>query len=146
MRWSLSFPDKFVLFFKIFKEKKYAGLIILFAVGLLLIGIASVPRSEEADAAEMTLEEYKQRLEEELEDACSSVNGVGKCRVIVTFERGAENTYKSGNLVESKPPRVLGVSVICRGADSDEVRRAITQMMTSLFDIGANRVSVMLME
>ncbi len=143
MRWSLSFQDKIKAFFK---DKKSAGIIILIAVGLLLIMLASASDSEKSDDTQMTLEQYKERLEEELKSACSSIQGVGRCRVIVTFESGAENTYKNGNLVESKPPRVLGVSVICSGADSDKVRSDVTQMMTSLFDIGANRVSVMRLE
>jgi len=130
---------------QILKDKKrLSAIVLLFAVGLLLLAMSSISSDKEAsEVKEISLAEYKERLEGELEDACSRIEGVGSCRVIVTFERGAENTYKSGVLVESKPPTVMGVTVICRGADSASVRTAITGMMTSLFDIGANRVAVM---
>ncbi|MBQ8689515.1 MAG: hypothetical protein IJ515_04040 [Clostridia bacterium] len=124
-------------------KKRPVVIILLLAVGLLLLTLSSCPEKETEEAVEKTLEEYKAELEDELESACSMVGGVGKCRVIVTFERGTENSYKGSQLLESKPPRVMGVSVICQGADSASVRSEITEMMTALFDIGSNRVAIL---
>ena len=62
---------------------------------------------------------------------------------MITFERGEERTYKGSQIIETKPPRVLGVSVLCEGGASDRVRAEITEMLCALFDIGANRVSVL---
>ncbi|MBQ9733925.1 MAG: hypothetical protein IJV74_06800 [Clostridia bacterium] len=124
--------------------KKYPViLILLIAVGLFLLSVPSFQKDEVAVNEEKTLEEYKAELEDELEAACSMVSGVGKCRVIVTFERGTENSYKGSQLIESKPPRVMGVSVICQGADSSAVRSEITEMMSALFNIGSNRVAIL---
>ena len=111
-------------------------------VALVLFSLGGT-KEEEVEKSSQSLAEYKAELERELESACSSIRGVGRCEVIVTFSRGAENTYKGTNLIESKPPEVMGVSVICEGADSDEVRAGIVGMMSSLFSIGTNRVSVM---
>ena len=97
---------------------------------------------EEAAKDEVSLGEYKAELEKELEKLCSSIDGVGKCSVSVSFSRGVENSYKSGKLVETKPPRVLGVAIVCRGADSARVRQSLTELFTSLFDIPSNRVSI----
>lgn len=119
--------------------------LILAVIGVLLILIPT--GSEEARADDMvTLEEYKLKLEDELTDLCHSVKGVGRCRVMVTFLRGEENTYKGSVLIESKPPRVLGVSIVCQGADNDSVRAYLTEMICALFDIGANRVAVLRLE
>ena len=90
-----------------------------------------------------SLAEYKESLETELARLCSSVEGVGKCTVTVSFERGEEKLYKGSTLIETKPPRVMGITVVCRGADSDSVRASLTAMLSSLFDIGSNRVSVL---
>jgi hypothetical protein len=95
----------------------------------------------ETDRAELS--EYKAALEKELSEVCSSVKGVGRCRVTVTFSRGEGLIYKGSTLLESRPPKVMGVTVVCKGADSDAVRAEIVGMMTALFDIGANRVSVL---
>ncbi len=131
------------------KVKDYAqknkGSVLLFAIlvlGVFLLIFSSAPKTEiEADTE--SLEEYKERLEEELSEVCSSVRGVGRCRVTVTFERGEEKIYKGSSLIETKPPKVLGVTVVCKGADSDGVRSEIISMMSALFDIGTNRIAVL---
>lgn len=144
MRWSLKSADKI---FSFLKERKRAAIFIaLICAGLLLIALSSLPSGTDTNAEPQTLAEYKAELEAELESVCSSVSGVGKCRVIVTFERGAENTYKGSNLIESKPPRVMGVSVVCRGAESDAVCAELTNMLSALFDIGKNRIAVLKLE
>ena len=130
---------------QLFKGKyRLVALIFAVALGVVLIAFSFWNGgNDENSNYTQSLEEYKSELEGELEEACSSIRGVGRCKVILTFARGAENVYKGNNLIESKPPEVMGVSVICEGADSDEVRAHITGMMTSLFGIGANRISVM---
>lgn len=131
---------------KVLLKGKYR---VLFIVCAAIVGVVFIAfsfgggRESDTEPNAESLAEYKATLEGELESACSSIRGVGRCEVIVTFARGAENTYKGTSLIESKPPEVMGVSVICQGADSDDVRACITGMMSSLFGIGANRVSVM---
>ena len=135
--------ESFFSGFKIFKDKKkLSAVIILIAVGIMLVAVSGASE-ESGGKQEISLAEYKAELEDELENMCSSIKGVGKCRVMLTFERGEENTYKGSSLVESKPPRVLGVSVVCRGADSPEIKRALVDMLSALFDIGTNRISVL---
>lgn len=124
-------------------KRKLRTALLLLALGIMLIAFSVASSSDSKDTGSVTLEKYKESLEKELEELCSSVKGVGKCRVMITFERGEENTYKGSALIESKPPRVMGVSVVCRGAESDSVRREITDMLSALFDIGSNRISVL---
>ena len=134
--------DKLV---KFFSEHKRAVLIaVLIIMGIFLIFLSSSGEEETSKTTDdITLGEYKKALEEELSSLCSKIDGVGKCHVTVTFERGEQNSYKGNTLVESKPPRILGVTVVCRGGDSDRVKSEITDVMISLFDIGSNRVAVL---
>ena len=145
VRWILELAESFVLRCKnaLKDKKKLRTALLLCALGVLLIAFSAATATGDRGGDEVTLEEYKKDLESELSELCSSVRGVGKCRVMVTFERGEENTYKGSSLVESKPPRVMGVSIVCRGADSDEVRRELVDMLSALFDIGSNRISVL---
>ena len=113
------------------------------AVGVLLLCIPNGSTESAADSEQESLSEYKLRLEEELSDVCSSVSGVGKCRIMVTFERGAENVYKGSQLIESTPPRVSGVTVVCEGGESQAVRSTLTEMISALFGIGKNRIAVL---
>ena len=126
------------------KNKKSIIILILLLSGIFMLIFSSSaatesPKSEESEG----LDEYKKRLEGELADICSSVSGVGKCRVTVTFERGEEKIYKGSSLIESRPPKVMGVTVVCKGADSDAVKAEIVGMMSALFDIGANRIAIL---
>ncbi len=116
----------------------------MIAIGIILIFVSSsFGKSEDKSADGITLDEYKIRLEEEIASICSDVSGVGKCRVFITLERGEQNVYKGSSVIETKPPKVLGVTVVCRGADSDYVRAELTDMITALFDIGSNRVAIL---
>ena len=117
------------------------------AVGALLLFIPIGEASNENSAdSDLELSEYKARLEDELADTCSSVEGVGKCRVMITFERGVENVYKGSQLIESTPPRVLGVTVVCEGGASPTVKVTLAEMIAALFGIGKNRIAVLEMK
>ena len=129
------------------KDKRKVFVMILLAfVGILLVCVSGFKGEGEPDVPEQTLDEYKHALEAELEDVCSLVEGVGRCRVSISFEKGAENSYKGSLLTESRPPKVLGVSVVCQGAGSDAVRAALTEMISALYGIGTNRVAVLKMQ
>ncbi len=102
---------------------------IVFAVGILLIIVAASTnnsnKNEESDSLEVKLEEL-----------CSSLVGVGKCRVMVTYTK-EESRYGVKN-----EPRVESVAVVCRGADSATVRAELTKLLSSLYGIGTNRISI----
>jgi len=122
------------------KNKKILIIAVLLLMGLFF----SISFGGEDSTAEVqTLDGYKEKMEEELKKLCSSIDGVGKCTVTVSFSKGEESTYKSGKLVETKPPKVLGVAVACRGAESARVRQSLTELFTSLFDIPTNRVAIL---
>ena len=130
--------------FSFFKENKRARLfLLLIIIGILLILISSADADRGKEKSVESLDQYRQRLESELSEICSDVEGVGRCRVFVTFERGSQSVYKGSALLETKPPRVLGVTVVCRGGDSDYVRRELVTMLSALFDIGTNRIAVL---
>ena len=133
----------FLGFLKGKKKTVVTALLILLGLILILSSSFSEDAKNENRNEIITLDEYKERLEEEIRELCSSVDGVGKCRVTVTFERGEQNVYKGSSVIETKPPRVQGISVVCRGADSDRVRIQLTELLTALFDIGSNRVAIL---
>lgn len=130
-------------FFNYLKDKRRLVLVaVLIAAGFLLI-LIPLSGNEEITPETDSLSEYKAGLEQELAQVASSVKGVGKCRVLITFERGEQNTYRGSELIESKPPLVLGVTVVCTGADRDSVRAELTEMMTALFNIPSTRVAIL---
>lgn len=129
--------NRFVAFFA--ADKKRAVAIVAAVIGIMLILLSSVG-SAERGASES---DYgAEALESEVEEMLSSIRGVGKCRVKISFVTGERLEYKSGEIVCREPPRVLGVSVVCEGGDTAEVRRAVYDAIEALFDIGSNRISV----
>ena len=143
MRWSLNLRERI----KGALGKRAGAVIacIAVAVGLVLVFSSSYEDDVE-EAQETDLVEYRRELEAEVADMCSRIKGVGECCVMITLERGEENTYKGSQLIESKPPRVLGVSVLCEGGEITRVRADVTAMVCALFDVGANRVCVLSLE
>lgn len=124
----------------ILKDKKRLMIFAAAAIGILMM---LIPFGNSDGKGEVSLDEYKAALEEEIAELCSRVEGVGRCTVCVTFAEGEQVQYRSSNVVSSTPPRVMGVAIVCEGAGSPLVRAAIIDCMTSLFDIGSNRVSVL---
>lgn len=120
----------------------------LFLAALALIGIALLilPSAARDESESASLSEYKRELEDELEDMISQIDGAGRCSVTVTFSDGERYGYSGSRITSVSPPRVLGVSVVCEGGGSSEVAERISDAVTALFDIGANRVCILKMK
>lgn len=123
-------------------NKKLSLLIAALIVLLAFFSIFDSEAKESVGVETTDLSSYAETLQIELSELCSSIDGVGKCRVYVSFYKGEESVYKNGVLVEYNPPRVLGVFVVCQGGDRADVRRELTELFSSLFDLGANRVKI----
>lgn len=137
----------------------------LIGVGLLLFGGCEEERKKsQADVStnEELLLAYQAQAEERVRALCCSVNGVGSVQaVIVTLERGFESEYaveyangtekyvligsgnsETGLLLSSSPPRIRGIGVVCTGAESAEVRRELTLLLCSAFDLASHHVYI----
>lgn len=109
---------------------------------------------------------YEEKLETRLEEIISSVDGVGKCKVMITLEKDdrkifAKDSYNKENenkyeyvivkngdgdndgLVESTVmPEIRGVAVVCDGGDSAVVRTEVVSLVSSVFSVSSARISV----
>ena len=104
----------------------------LIAAVLILIGISLIFSGSVSDEAASTADDVEKRLTE----MCSSLAGVGECRVMVTYKVSDERYGSSGTRT------VESVAVVCRGADKPSVRAELTEMLSSLFGIGTNRIHI----
>ena len=118
------------------------GVILILGVALLLFASDGKEEAEiKSDAEELSA--YGTALEERLTALCAEVSGVGRVRVMVTLESGAQAQYKGSVQIATLPPRVLGVCVICSGAEDAEVRARLTGMISALTGIGSHRIAVL---
>lgn len=110
-------------FFEFIKTSDKApklAIFIMIGVFLILIGSVSINSNTRGE-------------EKRVEQMCSMIDGVGDCRVMMTYrEVGGES-------------HVYAVTILCDGADSVNVRKDLTDMVCSLYGIGHNRVEIFLL-
>lgn len=154
-------------------------LLILILLGLLLAVIA-IPteekkQTEKADEPDETLDtelptDYETRMEQRLEELLSQVEGMGRVRVMLTFEgtgekqvekdeqftadSSTEETIYEENEDNGKipyvtaetNPQVEGVLVIAEGGGNAYIKQEIIEAAQALFGIDAHKIKIMKME
>lgn len=136
--------------------------------GMVLIGLTEVLPDRDTGrdtAAAVTETQVEEALEERITDLLSAVEGVGRCRVMVTLESGARSVYAAdsaetstgtsqqvltvdtdagpvGLLLTRIQPTVKGVAVVCDGADDPAVCQQVTDLIAAAFHISQRRICV----
>ncbi len=113
--------------------------------------------------------DYATTVEEGLKSILSDVDGAGKINVFVTVdgsqeeivlknvetktENGIKTTVESIVLVGGKPyvtktnnPRILGVAIVCEGADDLSVKLKITEIVTTTLNVNSDSVRIIKMK
>ena len=151
--------------------EKYKYVLIVLAAGLVLLlwptGEGEKPAEDAAPGAQ---EEFDlATLEEKLSQTLSQVEGAGKVTVALTVKSGTErvpltdrstSSRERESQVEEKTvvvntgsgqqavvrleraPVFQGAVVVCPGGDQAEVRLLLTQAVSSLTGLGADRITV----
>ena len=98
------------------KKNKWLSLIAL----LLLLGVLLMSLPEQGGGAHSDEESRVAEL-------CCGVRGVGRCTVMLNIKEG----------------EVISAAVLCEGADSPSVESQVKELISSLYGIGYNRISVL---
>lgn len=136
--------------FKNMKGKWTLALLGVLGLALLILGGGT----EQEEAASLGTEDYRAALTAEVSALCAEVRGVGEVSVLLTLEAGESHIYAEGErgyitaggeglLIESRPPRIAGVAVVCDGGSDPAVREALSEMLSAALGIGVHRVKVM---
>lgn len=145
-----------------------AGLLLLVWPGGAGSGTAETPvvKAEAADASEFDLEAIERKLERIL----SRIDGAGQVSVALTVKDGVERVYAddqtysqdggsreqesrtvvistgSGTeevvLVQQRYPAFQGAVVVCEGGGDPQLRLLVTQAVSALTGLGADRITV----
>lgn len=107
-------------FVRFFSENNGARLIILAVIGAVLLFIGTAAPGDKGEAAPDE--------EAELAELCSSIDGVGRCRTMISRDASGD---------------VVAVVVLCEGAESIGARSGITEMISSIYGIGYHRITVL---
>lgn len=151
-----------------FKQYKYAVLILLLGLALMLIpGKRSAPQTTESVA---TPESQSTDVCALLEEILSQIHGAGKVRVLLSEKAGERIIYQTdsdvsgdgnrqdtvivtdsdraqnGLIQQVESPTYLGAIIVCQGGDRPEVRLAIAEAVSRYTGLGIDKISVLKMK
>lgn len=150
---------------KFLTNKNNLPLVIILIIGIVFMTVLSDKPQQKSSS----VNDNVQLQEEKLESILSEISGAGKVEVMITYYGSSEKdiayetkTSTSGSdknssgsedkkavisggepvVVQEKYPRVKGVIVVAQGADSIEVKRALTDAVTAATGVAACNVCV----
>ena len=97
----------------------------IWLVGLVLLGLILILIGNEQTGEKIAVTQTEEMRATEM---CAMMDGVGDCRVMMTYRPDSDEVY--------------AVLVLCDGAESVAVRERITSLFTSLYGIGSHRVEI----
>lgn len=127
---------------------------------LIIIGTASgkkVEKSETKEEENVSDESYISSLENKICNVIAKVTGDTTPAVLITVKGGTERVYvKNGDgyvtvrtdggyspvLSQSVYPEITGVSVVCRGGDTYEVKQKLIDVISTATGVSSNRICV----
>lgn len=147
-----------------FAKYRYALLVLLVGLVLMLLPTGSDPQTKQTEAEPSLSKE--QNVTQELTEILASIQGVGKVQVMLTVEEGEKTVYQydekasgkdtviitNGNREESGlvyqviGQKYRGAVVVCQGADSASVRLSVIEAVAKVTGLGTDRISVLKMK
>lgn len=154
--------------FSFLRSKKIFLLLALAFVGIIAIVLGNSTDSEESvrgGIEELDPSQYSQMLEERVEELCNRVDGVSGAYAVVTLKGGYQAIYaidsQSGNTTTKNQtvvigsgaeeqailqgycyPEIAGIGIVCHGGDSYEIKNKIVSLISSAFNLSANKIFV----
>ncbi len=153
---------------------KYALLIALLGVILLLWSSAAPEAEEVSEPPPSDADNEERSMEQALQEAISQIEGAGEACVVLSWQDDGEVVYQtdtsssgmgestsseqttvtiqSGSsqqqalVVQTRSPTCMGALVVCEGADSAAVRLSIVSAVAALTGLGSDQITVVKMK
>ncbi len=156
------------MFKDIFKNKKLLFAALGCMCGILMILLGSFDNGDKSKKTEndisytsAELETYASSLEGRISSLVGKISGVSNVSTLVTVEASKETVYatsgndhdyviikdSSGNETALKLSEInatiRGIAIVCDYGGNEALKKEIIELLSSLFGIGSNRISVM---
>lgn len=156
---------------QIIHRYKYAALILLIGLGLLLLPSRQEPTPPQTPQSALN---EPSDLEEKLAQILTSIDGAGQVQVLLTEKSGRETLYQTDSQTDSDesgvsersdtvliddnsrnqlglvrrqdPPVYLGALVVCQGAGSPSIRLAVVQAVQCVTGLKSDQIQVVKMK
>ena len=154
------------------KLQKHKNLILPFlgnALAVILFFFESSSAENSGSATNLTsteynseeLKTYTEYLEERIETFLNEISGISNATVILTVENSSETVYatqginsdyvliKDSKGNENAIPlteisaKIRGIAVVCNYNGNESLKMTVIDLLSSLFNVGANRISVL---
>ena len=146
----------------LWKKYKYVGLVVLAGLALMLLPGKKTAAQTQESGGSFSLEDTERRMEELL----GRMDGVGRVQVMLTLKNGPElelaedtdadergqrrETVTLGRgsgtqdvvVTRERYPSYQGAVVVCEGAGDAAVRLALTEAVSALTGLSAERISI----
>ena len=146
----------------LWKKYKYVGLVVLAGILLMLLPGKKTDAQTQEGGGSFSLEDTERRMEELL----GRMDGVGRVQVMLTLKNGPElelaedtdadergqrrETVTLGRgsgtqdvvVTRERYPSYQGAVVVCEGAGDAAVRLALTEAVSALTGLSADRISI----
>ena len=154
-------------FDKLRRDKKTLIIILVGISGMLIIMLApSGDKTEKSDEQSVVCNYDVGDVQNEVRCLIESIKGAGRAEVYITYESENETVYamnvdeksdgndihikseyiitddESGLVLKVLHPKVRGVAVVCQGGNDPVVKEKIYSVISALFDISTNKISV----
>ena len=156
------------MFKEIFKNKKLLFAALGCMCGILMILLGSFGKNDkvktpenDASYSSEELESYTVSLEKRISTLIDKIDGVSDVSALVTVEASKESVYatsgnnsdyviikdSAGNETALKLSEInttiRGIALVCDYGGDEGLKKEIIELLSSLFGIGSNRISVM---
>ncbi len=148
------------------EKYKFVLLVLLVGVVLLLLPTGSSSESGETQSGGQTLSFSLEEEEDKLQRVLEKIEGAGKLELVLTLKTGAEQVYARNESTgtqetdstlalsaagsgqeETVPVKTIypiyqGALVVCEGGDNPTVRLRITEAVSALTGLGADKIAI----
>ena len=116
-----------------------AGIALIFLSNYLGAG---AEKTESDDA--FSVKTYSTKIESDLENVISQIEGAGKTKVLLTVENSVEYVYLKDSTTKTKEvqPVIRGVLVVCEGGGDPVTVERVTDAVTKALDITTSKICV----
>lgn len=167
------FPQKLLT---VLKKYKYAALVLLLGVLLLLLPFGKEKKEEPMTASEEALSDsdYAQQMEARLEGMLTQIDGAGRVKVMLTLQSGSRTEYQTDTQITDggtqrneehktvilsegsaydkaavsavRYPRFQGALIITEGALQPSVRLNLMNAVAALTGLSSDQITVVKMK
>lgn len=156
----------------LFQKYKYVIIIFLVGMALMLLPGDLFTKKEIKESVETVSQ--NESVQDQLEEILSYIKGAGKVKVMLKESVGEETVYQTnedvsvsdsstdtksdvitvtdqnrneyGLIKQINPPQYLGAVILCQGGDDPSVRLAITDAVSKITGLGADKIAVLKMK